>query len=62
LAPRKWWVWEVHPLTRGHPSASWIPARTGVLRTPLDQIVDAYRYVETRRKIGNVLISVDPDI
>ena len=27
----------------------------------LDEIVDAYRYVETEQKIGNVLIIVDPD-
>ncbi len=29
-------------------------------RYPLDRIVDAYRYVETGQKIGNVVVTVVP--
>jgi Zinc-binding dehydrogenase len=28
-------------------------------RYPLDQIAEAYRYVETHQKIGNVVILID---
>ena len=31
-------------------------------RYPLDEIVEAYRYVETGRKIGNVVITIDESV
>jgi NADPH:quinone reductase-like Zn-dependent oxidoreductase len=29
-------------------------------RYPLDEIVDAYRYVDTGQKVGGVVITIDP--
>jgi NADPH:quinone reductase-like Zn-dependent oxidoreductase len=56
--PPKYRQQEVTELKEMIESGSFRPVIDG--RYPLDQIVEAYRYVETGQKIGNVLINVEP--